>query len=164
MRHHGLMIDWAMAERIAGFVAGAPPSPAAVARQLPALADDSERRVVEYTGLLPAEPLPAPEAVDRRGWIEANLTSMRPVLDPLSERMGEGLGVLAGPMRATTEMVLAAQMGALTGLLAQRVLGQFELTLLDPQGPSRLLFVGPNLDQATRSLGADRDELLAWVA
>jgi coenzyme F420 biosynthesis associated uncharacterized protein len=164
MRHHGLMIDWATAERIAGFVAGAPPSSPALAGQLRELADDSERRVVEYTGLSPAEPLPVPEAVDRRGWIEANLNSMRPVLDPLSERMGEGLGVLAGPMRATTDVVLAAQIGALTGLLAQRVLGQFELTLLDPQGPTRLLFVGPNLDQATRALEADRDELLAWVA
>jgi coenzyme F420 biosynthesis associated uncharacterized protein len=158
------MIDWRTAERIAGFVAGAPPASPELARQLPELAAESERRVVEYTGLLPAGPLPPPESVDRRGWIEANLISMRPVLDPLSERMGEGLGVLAGPLRVATETMLAAQIGALTGFLAQRVLGQFELTLLDPGGPTRLLFVAPNLDQATRSLGADRDELLAWVA
>jgi coenzyme F420 biosynthesis associated uncharacterized protein len=160
----GCVIDWRTAERIAGFVAGAPPAPPELARQLPELAAESERHVVDYTGLSPAGPLPPPEAVDRRGWIEANLISMRPVLDPLSERIGEGFGVLAGPLRATTEVMLAAQVGALTGFLAQRVLGQFELTVLDPGGPTRLLFVTPNLDQATRTLGADRDELLAWVA
>ena len=158
------VIDWRTAERIAGFVAGAPPADAGLSRQLPGLAAESERRVVGYTGLSPATPLPPPEAVDRNAWIAANLASMRPVLDPLSERMGEGLGVLSTPVRMTTGMLLAAQIGTLTGYLAQRVLGQFELTILDPAGPTRLLFVEPNLVQATRSLDADRDELLTWVA
>jgi coenzyme F420 biosynthesis associated uncharacterized protein len=158
------VIDWSTAERIAGMVAGSPPSSKRVSRALPRLARDSERRVVDYTGLQPSGPLPSPEAVDRSAWIEANLDSMRPVLDPLSERVGDGLGVLAGPIRVTTGLVLAAQIGTITGFLAQRVLGQFELTLLDPNGPTRLLFVTPNLEEASRSLEADREQLLAWVA
>jgi len=160
----GGVIDWRTAERIAGFVAGAPPADLGLSRRLPRLAAESERRVVDYTGLTPAAPLPSPEAVNRQDWIAANLASMRPVLDPLSERVGEGLGVLSAPVRLTTGMLLAAQIGTLTGYLAQRVLGQFDLTILDPTGPTRLLFVEPNLEQATRSLEADRDELLTWVA
>jgi coenzyme F420 biosynthesis associated uncharacterized protein len=89
---------------------------------------------------------------------------MRPLLDPVVERMGEGLGVMAAPVRVGAGVLMAVQVGALTGYLSQRVLGQYDLALLDPATPSRLLFVVPNLEQATRSLDADRDELLAWVA
>ena len=44
------------------------------------------------------------------------------------------------------------------------MLGQYELALLDPERPPRLLFVAPNLAEAARALDADEDELLRWVA
>jgi coenzyme F420 biosynthesis associated uncharacterized protein len=50
------------------------------------------------------------------------------------------------------------------GYLSRRVLGQYELVILDPQAPPRLMFVGPNLDEAARAFGADDDDMLAWVA
>jgi coenzyme F420 biosynthesis associated uncharacterized protein len=50
--------------------------------------------------------------------------------------------------------------------VAQRVLGQYELVLLDEavedQSP-RLLFVLPNLGQAVRSFEADEREFMTWV-
>ena len=54
-------------------------------------------------------------------------------------------------------------MGALTGVLSQRVLGQYDLALLDAEVPPRLLLLAPNLAQAARNLGVDRDELVLWV-
>jgi putative hydrolase len=53
--------------------------------------------------------------------------------------------------------------GALTGVLSQRVLGQYDLALLDAEAQPRLLLLAPNLAQAARNLGVDRDELVLWV-
>jgi coenzyme F420 biosynthesis associated uncharacterized protein len=43
------------------------------------------------------------------------------------------------------------------------VLGQYDLALLDASVPPRLLLLAPNLAQAARNLGVDRDELVLWV-
>jgi coenzyme F420 biosynthesis associated uncharacterized protein len=61
-------------------------------------------------------------------------------------------------------LLLGAQVGALTGVLSQRVLGQYDLALLDDSVPPRLLLLAPNLALTARNLGVDRDELVAWVA
>ena len=64
-------------------------------------------------------------------------------------------------------LVLSAEVGVVLGYLAQRVLGQYELVLLDEaveDRPPRLLFVLPNLGQAVRAFGADEREFMTWVA
>jgi coenzyme F420 biosynthesis associated uncharacterized protein len=48
-------------------------------------------------------------------------------------------------------------------MLSQRVLGQYDLALLDASVTPRLLLLAPNLSQAARSLSLDRDELVLWV-
>jgi coenzyme F420 biosynthesis associated uncharacterized protein len=159
------MIDWELAGRVASMVSGSPPDGGApiTTAELEPIGVESERLVVAYTGLEPVGVLPAPEAVDRGEWIDANLASMRPLMDPLVDRMASGMGPLATPVRAATGLVVGVQVGALTGYMAQRVLGQYEMAMLDPDAPTRLLFVAPNLDHAARELGADRGELLSWV-
>ena len=156
-------IDWSAAQRIGELIAGSPPYGGVHADSVQPLAYDFARRVSEYSGLaLPAE-LPVLEAVDRAGWIDANLRSMRPLLGLLTDRLGEGTGPLAGPLRSASALLLGAQVGALTGVLSQRVLGQYDLALLDASVPPRLLLLAPNLAQAARNLGVDRDELVLWV-
>ncbi len=150
--------------------------------------------------------------IDRPTWIAANLLTMRPLLDPLLERLGGGAdadgedseadrtgetsgekpeagdvpanappnastgpsalaGLLSGPLRSASGSLrsasghlLGAQLGAVTGMLSQRVLGQYDVSLLDASAPPRLLLLAPNLAAAARNLGVDRDELIAWVA
>jgi coenzyme F420 biosynthesis associated uncharacterized protein len=58
---------------------------------------------------------------------------------------------------------MALEVGGLTGYLAQRVLGQYELVLLDPASPERLLLVAPNLRDAARQLEVEEADLVAWV-
>lgn len=157
------MVDWNLARRLAEQVAGAPPA-VALPGDLDARCDDAATRVAAYAKLTPATALPAPEAVDRRTWLELNLAGMQATLDPILERALSRSGAAAGVVRAAGGAVVGAEVGALSGYLGRRVLGQYELQLLDPDYPPRLLFVAPNLADAARTLDADLDELLSWVA
>jgi coenzyme F420 biosynthesis associated uncharacterized protein len=168
-------IDWGAAQRIGELIAGSPPRGGVRATSIEPLARDFAERVSDYTGLeLPAK-LPALEVVDRPAWIAANLKTMRPLLDPLTARMGgasggSGItgggiaGLVTGPLRSASGFLLGAQVGALTGVLSQRVLGQYDLALLDATVEPRLLLLAPNLAQAARNLGVNRDELVLWVS
>src|ERR1700691_761709 len=205
-------IDWETAQRIGELIAGSPPYGGPPGRAVQPLAHEFAQRVSEYTGLeLPAE-LPPLEMIDRPMWIAANLLTMRPLLDPLLERLGGehepaepageagdagqdrepgdddgapgspgadsggkdggGIGALlsgplrsaSGPLRSASGHLLGAQLGAVTGMLSQRVLGQYDVSLLDASAPPRLLLLAPNLAAAARNLAVDRDELIAWVA
>jgi uncharacterized protein (DUF2342 family) len=89
---------------------------------------------------------------------------MRPLLETLTERIeAPSAGPLSGPLRSASGFLLGAQVGALTGMLSQRVLGQYDLALLDERVPPRLLLLAPNLALTARNLGVDRDELVLWV-
>jgi coenzyme F420 biosynthesis associated uncharacterized protein len=160
------MIDWFLAQRLARSVAGEP-DVRPPKTDLRALARDSAERVIAYTGLVPARELPPAEWVGRAEWIAANVGSMRALLDPPLAKVGEGLGPARQAMRLGAGVVLTTEVGVLLGFLAQRVLGQYELVLLDttPEDrPPRLLFVLPNLGAAGRAFGADEQEFLRWVA
>jgi coenzyme F420 biosynthesis associated uncharacterized protein len=160
------VIDWVLAERIASYVAGTGDARAPTA-DLAALAHESEARVTAYTGLRPAHPLPAPEGISRREWVSSNIASMRALLDPVLERAGTGLGPLRPAMQIGVGLVLSTEVGVVLGYLAQRVLGQYELVLLDEaveDRPPRLLFVLPNLGQAVQAFGAEEKEFMTWVA
>jgi coenzyme F420 biosynthesis associated uncharacterized protein len=160
------MIDWILAEKIAGYVAGtgdaAPPRV-----DLAALAAESEARVIAYTGLQPARPLPEPEGIARREWVASNVAAMRLLLDPVLKKSVENMGALRPALELGMGLVLSTEVGVVLGYLAQRVLGQYELVLLDEavaDRPPRLLFVLPNLGQAVENFGAEEEEFMTWVA
>jgi coenzyme F420 biosynthesis associated uncharacterized protein len=159
------MIDWIVAERIAAFVAGTgDASPPTV--DLAPLAAESEARVIAYTGLQPVRALPEPEGIGRREWVASNIGSMRALLDPVLSRAGNNLGPLRPAVEIGMGLVLSTEVGVVLGYLGQRVLGQYELVLLDEaveDRPPRLLFVLPNLGQAVESFDADEKEFMTWV-
>jgi coenzyme F420 biosynthesis associated uncharacterized protein len=130
------------------------------------LAAESEARVAAYTGLEPARPLPPPEGIGRREWVTSNITAMRALLDPVLRSTGKRLGPLKPAVEIGFGLVLSTEVGVVLGYLAQRVLGQYELVLLDEaveDRPPRLLFVLPNLGQAVRAFGAEEKEFMTWV-
>jgi coenzyme F420 biosynthesis associated uncharacterized protein len=159
------VIDWIIADRIATFVAGEGDAELPGIDLAP-LAAESEARVVAYTGLQPSRPLPPPEGIGRREWVGTNIGSMRALLDPVLNRAGQNLGPLRPAVQIGVGLVLSTEVGVVLGYLAQRVLGQYELVLLDEaveNRPPRLLFVLPNLGQAVRSFDADEREFMTWV-
>jgi coenzyme F420 biosynthesis associated uncharacterized protein len=163
------VIDWILAEKIAVLVAGSGDARTPKV-DLAALAAESESRVVSYTGLTPSAPLPPPEGISRKEWVATNVASMRAMLDPVLERAGQGLGPLKPAMQLAVGVVLTTEVGVVIGYLGQRVLGQYELVMLDdvdssaPTRPPRLLFVMPNLNQAVGAFNADEQEFMTWVA
>ena len=159
------MIDWRLARQIAGTVAADPEArPVHSFGRLPEMVARSEQLVGSYTGLRARAPLPPPEALSRAEWIDANVGGLREMLDPVTERLGRGMGPLAPALQAAAGVLLAAEVGVLLGFMGRHVLGQYELVLLDAERPPRLLFVAPNLEEAIGSFGVDGDEVVSWVA
>src|SRR5207248_10808500 len=110
---------------------------------------------------------PPPEGIGRKEWVTSNIGAMRALLDPVLERANKNLGPLRPAMQIGMGFVLSTEVGVVLGYLAQRVLGQYELVLLDEaveDRPPRLLFVLPNLAQVVRSFGAEEKEFMTWVA
>ncbi|MFL5780190.1 MAG: zinc-dependent metalloprotease, partial [Thermoleophilaceae bacterium] len=163
------MVDWSLARQIARFAAGAgggASEPGARSSELGALVGDAEGHLREYTGLSLAGPIPPAEPVSRAEWADVNLDSLAALLEPVSTRLSDRLGTagpFAGPLRAVTGATLAAEVGLVIGYMSQRVLGQYEVSLLDVERPPRLLFVTPNLEKAVRELRSDRDSFLGWI-
>jgi coenzyme F420 biosynthesis associated uncharacterized protein len=152
------MVDWGLAERIADAVAGGDGgAPLAGGVDLDAMASRACERVVAYARLEPAAAPPPPEAIGRREWSRANLGTMRDTLDPLVDRLG------SGPLQSAGGVLIGAEAGGIVGFMGRSVLGQYELALLDPERPPRLLLVAPNLREAAAKFEADEAELLEWV-
>ncbi len=159
------MVDWSLARQIARFAAGSADAPT-FDLELDARVRDAQAHVMGYTGIEPAEPLPEPEAVDREEWAQVNLDGIAGLLAPVTERLEDRLesaGPLAGPLRMAAGATLAAEAGLVVGYMSQRVLGQYELSLLQPEVKPRLLFVAPNLGKAIHDLDVDRRSFLDWI-
>jgi coenzyme F420 biosynthesis associated uncharacterized protein len=159
------MVDWSLARRVAA-LAGATEGATDVGVDVPAIARRLEPEVAGYTGLDPHGNAPPAELIDRAGWADANLTTFSHLLDPIADRMAERLGragPIAGPLRMGAGATIATEAGLITGYMSQRVLGQFELSLIQPEAPTRLLFVAPNLNKAIDELGVERAAFIDWI-
>jgi coenzyme F420 biosynthesis associated uncharacterized protein len=153
------MVDWKLAQRVADAVAGGDGAGPPLVEQpaLDAMAARAFERVSEYTRLHPAVPPPPLEPVGRREWSRANLETMGTTLEPVLERLG------SGPLQSVGGVLIGVEAGGIVGFMGRNVLGQYELALLDPERPPRLLLVAPNLREAARTFEADEAELLEWV-
>jgi coenzyme F420 biosynthesis associated uncharacterized protein len=121
--------------------------------------------VSELTGL--RAPGPAQAAVlERVDWVGANVRSMRTLVAPLTDRVGERMA--KSPFAGVGRAVTGTEMGFMLGYLARRVLGQYDL--LVPEGPDgtpdadAVYYVGANiLDLEKRFAFRPRDFRL-WIA
>jgi coenzyme F420 biosynthesis associated uncharacterized protein len=160
------LIDWVLAEWIAGRVAGRGDAPLPRVDLAP-IVEDARERVVAYTGLEPTGPIPLPETISRAEWVKANISSTSLMMDPMLEQASAQLKSVANATQLRLAAFGSAEVGLLVGYMAQRVMGQYELVLVGKQAPERsprLLFVMPNLAEAIRRFGADEREFLTWVA
>ena len=159
------MVDWSLAAQIARFAAGNAPVPD-LGPDLDGIVAQASAEVASYTRLEAVGSVPPLELLARAEWAEANLSTLSSLLDPVGERLAgrlEAAGPLAGPLRGAAGATIATEAGLVLGYMSQRVLGQYELSLLQPEAPPRLLLVGPNLAKAVAEMDVDRDSFVAWV-
>jgi coenzyme F420 biosynthesis associated uncharacterized protein len=159
------MVDWTLARQVARLAAGSD-QPVDLGADLRAVAAEMEGPVTGYTRLVPSSPVPPAEVVSRSAWAEANIGSMSGLLDPVAARLDgrfDSAGPLAGALRAGAGATLAAEVGLVMGYVSQRVLGQYEISLLGGDAPPRLLLVAPNLRNAVRDLDVDAGDFYRWI-
>jgi coenzyme F420 biosynthesis associated uncharacterized protein len=159
------MVDWDLAVSIGSRIAGEGPTitreeAAAVVAELRANADRSTGLVREFTGLVADDRTAPVLVVDRPGWVQANADGFATILGPVLEKLAAKKGTPSGLTLAVGSRVTGAEVGALLGFLAGKVLGQFD-PFFDPSG--RLLLVAPNIVHVERELGANPTDFRLWV-
>jgi coenzyme F420 biosynthesis associated uncharacterized protein len=164
----GGIVDWGLAERVGRAIAATGAEPASVpAAEVTRAAERARGLVADYTRLVPREAVPHAETVDRREWVGANLASFRRMSEEAERRLAEALRApepIGGAVRRVARPVAGAQLGLAVGYVGRKVLGQYDVALIGPRRPPRLLFVGPNLAVAHRRLGEPRELFLTWIA
>ena len=102
--------------------------------------------------------------VDRPGWIDINVDSLRSMVDPVVAAMLAKRKTSAQPgfnlVQGVGGKVTGAEAGALMSFLASKILGQYDLA---PDGTPRLLLVAPNVLHTETEIGVDPADFRLWV-
>lgn len=103
--------------------------------------------------------------VDRSGWVEANIGSLRRLLAPagraLAESAREGRGTLSPAARSAA----GVEFGVLLTWMSSRVLGQYDLMpITGDESGGLVYYVGPNVVGLERRHGFASREFRLWIA
>jgi putative hydrolase len=150
----------------------------------------AELQVGQFTGLAAPTDVASIRAVRRAEWVQANIESLRDLLEPAAERVGEaiskaqqeaannlgpdvhqtdepGIAGMAAQLQQAmgqlSPLLLGAQVGQVLGYLGQRVLGQYDIAV-PRSGPGSMLFVIPNIAAFERDWSLPQTDFRTWVA
>jgi coenzyme F420 biosynthesis associated uncharacterized protein len=163
-------IDWDLARRVANKVAGR--EPFARSYHYDSLAPDfaeftarAEELVGDTTGLRSLVGPARSRVADRAMWIDANLASFRRLLRPLLDHLGSKVG--RGPLAPVARRFSGAELGMLLGWMSTRVLGQYDLLVLEDEAPDEqdiVYYVGPNVLMMEKRYAFPPREFRLWLA
>jgi coenzyme F420 biosynthesis associated uncharacterized protein len=160
------VVDWPLAERTAGAIAGERERSYAVG-EVRAACEEAIVAASAYARLTASGEPPAAEVIDRRAWARNALGTLAVAAAPLEHRLAQEL-TLPGPFGGIARRVVgggaAIEAGVAVGYAARRVLGQYDVALFGPERAPRLLFVGENMEATRAELEADRALFLRWIA
>jgi coenzyme F420 biosynthesis associated uncharacterized protein len=165
-------VDWALAERIATRLT--PRDPFASSYLYESVAADfaeatarAEELVAETTGLRSQSGPAHAKVVDRRAWVAANVRSFRRLLHPTLERLGARVSNGPSLPLAITAKVAALEVGGLLAWMSGRVLGQYDLLVVEGETAGDqdvVYYVGPNVLSLERRYGFPPREFRLWLA
>jgi len=162
-------IGWETATRVASRVAGREPLQdsyhyASLQTDFDELTAQAEQLVAETTGLVSAAGPARARVVDRAGWVTANVASFQRLLRPVVDRFASRI---SGPAAPVGRAITGAQVGALLGFMSTRVLGQYDLLVLEDEKPEEqdlVYYVGPNILALEKRYSFPPREFRLWLA
>ncbi len=167
------LIDWDQALKIALKVSQWEKAPlknrAFRQEQYQRMVERSEPLISRYLGVQLPQPISQVSVINRREWLEVNFASFERLFAPIEkiyhDHVGEG-SILKSLVGSFNSRMLGAQVGGLLGFMAQRVLGQYDLSLLSPDPGVRgvLYYVEPNIALIQQNLGLNDEEFRLWIA
>ena len=144
-------VDWGVAERVA--IRTSKKDPFAASYHYQSLQPDfdrltaiAEELVAQETGLRSLAGTARARVTDRPGWIRANLASFQRLLAPMLEKFGDR--VSSSRVAPLTARIAGAELGVVLGWMSARVLGQYDLLVIEeenPQDQDIVYYVGPNV-------------------
>ena len=163
-------VDWGFAESVAVRAAGR--EPFAESYHYDSLQPDFDRLTAQAEELVAAETglrsLAGParaRVTDRAGWVRANLSSFQRLLRPLLEKFDAR--VSASPTAPLTTRLAGAELGMVLGWMSGRVLGQYDLLVIEDEHPADqdiVYYVGPNVLALEKQHAFPPEEFRLWLA
>jgi len=166
-------VDWQLAERVAVRAAGREPfAESYLAHSLQRDFDDAtaeaEELVAAATGLRSLSGPARARVTDRAGWVRANVHSFQRMLRPITDKLGDKIGnnITSGAARK----VGGVEVGMLLGWMSSRVLGQYDMLVVDDPEASDaddqdvVYYVGPNVLALEKRFAFPPKEFRLWLA
>ncbi len=163
-------VDWGLAERVAVRAAGKEPFSdsyhyASLSTDFAELTSIAEDQVATATGLRSTAGAARARVTDRQGWIRANIASFQRLLRPITDKLDEQLG--ASLLAPVASRVAGAEVGMVLGWMSSRVLGQYDLLVIedeDPEEQDLVYYVGPNILGLEKKYSFPPREFRHWLA
>ncbi len=177
-------VDWSTARGVAAKIGNSDgdvdrEALARLASDMVALTSQAEELVAAETGLVSLAGPARGRVTDRAGWVDANLASFdrltRPLLAKLNEasdeepsRLGAAISKVFEPVAGKIGPKFAgAEVGALLGWMSGRVIGQYDLLIIEDENPEAqdlVYYVGPNVMSMEKRYGFPPSEFRLWIA
>ena len=162
----GMTVDWDLAEKVSNQIANrAPFNDVSYLKGLnesfSGFTASAEKLVETTTGLKSFSGEAKAKVVDRSGWIRANLSSLKRLLKPILTEDSEI------KKTSISSRVAALEIGAVLGWMSTRVLGQYDLLVLDNEDltdQDLVYYVGPNIRAIERRYAFDPEGFRLWLA
>lgn len=163
-------VDWGLAEKVAVRASGREPfadsyhygSLSTDFEELTAMAED---QVAEATGLRSLTGVARARVTDRQGWVRANIASFQRLLRPITDKLDAT--VSQSPLAPVASRVAGAEVGMVLGWMSTRVLGQYDLLVVEDENPEDqdiVYYVGPNILGLEKRFAFPPREFRHWLA
>lgn len=168
------MIDWQQVRNIAYRMTNEPAANAEWQAKWNKYYKELVLRVVpiieEYVETKLPRELNSVNVVSRSSWVDANIISFKNLFEPMEAMNREAIKKAGAFSQSVVggfnQLVLSSEVGILLGYLAQRVLGQYDLSLLGKESANdgKVYFVEPNINKVIGALNLSGDEFRLWIA